>query len=681
MALYVGSDIGGTFTDVVGFDSALGKLHFGKQLTNKGDLARGVLDCLDRIGLRPESIDLLKHGTTQVINTLLERRGARTALVTTAGFRDLLEIGRAGRPIAFQMDYEREAPLVERELRLEVEERMDANGCVVTPLSQTALEALAAELRALNVDAIAVSFLNAYINPEHEIAAADYLREKFPETYVAAGSELSREWFEYERSSTAVANAYVGPRTATYIDRFDMRLSAARFDGLFHLMASSGGVLTAKRAKQSPIALIESGPIGGCVGAAVYAKHLGISNMIAFDMGGTTAKCALIEDGQFQVQPTYYVGGYDRGFPLRASVLDIVEVGTGGGSIACVKNGRLFVGPQSAGSDPGPACFGRGGTKATVTDVNLLLGRIGGNRFLDGELSLDAEAAKRVVTAEIAQCLGYQDAALDKVAAGVLALANAQMATAINEITTERGRDVRDFTLFVFGGGGPLHGIDLARELNLKRVVIPPEPGNFSALGMLFADARADETRSLLLDLTPAGGIALQQEARSMTEAAKRALDRDFEGASQTFEIVAEMRFKGQRHSVRTPFSLTTDVESLRGRFLELYRRHYGHVRDSVPIEIIGLRITGLATTPKPPISQLYQILGEGEPRPQAMRSVYSLSAQKRMPTPIFAREMLPVGFKHAGPMIIEEFGSTSVVGPDDSVEVGSLGEITITIG
>jgi N-methylhydantoinase A len=681
VALYVGSDIGGTFTDVVGFDSAQGKLYFGKQLTNRDDLAEGVLDCLEGIGLKPRTIDLLKHGTTQVINTLLERRGARTALVTTAGFRDLLEIGRAGRPVAFQLDYEREPPLVERELRLEIDERIDAHGRVVRPLRPAALAELAAELRELRVDAIAVSFLNAYLNPEHELAAARYLRQEFPAAYIATGSELSREWFEYERSATAVANAYVGPRTSTYIDRFDTRLYAANFGGLFHLMASNGGVLTAQRAKESPIALIESGPIGGCVGAAVYADHLGIRNMIAFDMGGTTAKCALIENGQFEVQPTYYVGGYDRGFPLRSSVLDIVEVGTGGGSIAHVRNGRVFVGPQSAGSDPGPACFNRGGSKATVTDINLLLGRIGGGRFLDGELSLDADIARQVVTTEIAQPLGYDDSALDNVAAGVLALANAQMATAINEITTERGRDARDFTLFVFGGGGPLHGIDLARELRIKRVVIPPEPGNFSALGMLFADARADETRSLLLDLVPESVNLLQTAARRMIESVKRSLEHDFEGASMTFEIVSEMRFKGQRHSVRTPFALTMDVEALRVRFLELYRQHYGHVRESAPIEIIALRVSGLATTPKPPVSQLHRIPSEGDPRPRAHRSVYSLSARERRETPIFTRETLPAGFKAKGSMIIEEFGSTSVIGPNEEIEVGALGEITVTFG
>ncbi len=680
MAVYVGSDIGGTFTDVVGFDSARGKLYFGKQLTNRIDLAKGVLDCLDDIGLKLQGIDLLKHGTTQVINTLLERRGARTALVTTAGFRDLLEIGRAGRPVAFQLDYEREPPLVEREFRLEVEERIDANGRVIRPLKSAALAKLAAQLRDLQVDAIAVSFLNAYLNPEHELAVARYLRREFPEKYVATGSELSREWFEYERSATAVANAYVGPRASTYIDSFDTRLSAANFGGLFHLMASNGGVLTAQRAKESPIALIESGPIGGCVGAAVYADHLGIRNMIAFDMGGTTAKCALIEEGRFEVQPTYYVGGYDRGFPLRASVLDIVEVGTGGGSIAHVRNGRLFVGPQSAGSDPGPACFGRGGTKATVTDINLLLGRIGGGRFLDGGLSLDADIARRMIADEIAGPLGYSDTALDNVAAGVLALANAQMATAINEITTERGRDVRDFTLFVFGGGGPLHGIDLARELRIKRVVIPPEPGNFSALGMLFADARADETRSLLLNLTPESVGILQSEARSMMAGAGRSLESDFEGASVTFEMVTEMRFKGQRHSVRTPFAVAMDVEKLRSKFLQLYRKQYGHVRESAPIEIIGLRITGLATTPKPSISQLHQNSDDGDPQPRAHRSVYSLSAQQRLQTPIFSRETLPAGFRRVGPMIIEEFGSTSVIGPDEEIEVGSLGEITVTL-
>ncbi|MDA0260873.1 MAG: hydantoinase/oxoprolinase family protein, partial [Proteobacteria bacterium] len=578
MAMFVGTDIGGTFTDVVGYDSAAGKLTFGKKLTNRSDLVEGVLSCLDQVSLPLAAITTLKHGTTQVINTLVERTGARTALVTTEGFRDIVEIGRAGRPIAFDLNYTREAPLVEREMCIELAERIDAHGEIITPISEADLERLVARLAALNVEAIAVSFLNAYLNPVHEQTVVTVLRDRLPQAFVTAASELSREWFEYERTSTAVANAYVGPKTRGYVTRFDEKLSAAAFPGLFYMMGSNGGVLSIKRTIEQPIALVESGPIGGCVGASFYAKHLGVESLIAFDMGGTTAKCALVEGGLSEVQDTYYVGGYDRGFPLRSPVLDIVEVGTGGGSIAYVDGARLHVGPLSAGSDPGPVCFGQGGSKPTVTDINLLLGRISGERFLNGRLPLDAAAAHKAVVEEICRPLGYTDRDVDHVGDGILTLANAQMATAIKEITIERGRDVRDFALFVFGGGGPLHGIDLARELGIPQVIVPPEPGNFSALGMLFADARVDEAQSFRLNIDEVSSTALQEQIRGLTSRVEKTLREEFSAESVVFEYQAEMRFRGQRHSLRVGFAPQEDMTVLRKSFFAEYLRKYGHV-------------------------------------------------------------------------------------------------------
>lgn len=691
MALFVGTDIGGTFTDIVGFDSDLGRLVYGKSLTNKADLVAGVLDGLKEVGLTPRAIDVFKHGSTQIINTLLERKGARTALVTTRGFRDLLEIGRAGRPVAFDLDYTREAPLADRTFCLELAERVDANGQEVLPIDAVELDALVGTLKAAKVESVAVSFLNAYINPGHEQSVTAHLRENLPGVYVTAGHELSREWYEYERTSTAVANAYVGPLAAGYVDRLASQLRASRFDGNFFLMGSNGGVLTAERAKQEPIALVESGPIGGCVGAASYARLLGLDKLIAFDMGGTTAKCALVESGVFDVQAVYYVGGYERGLPLRTPVLDIVEVGTGGGSIAAVDNGRLSVGPKSAGSDPGPACFGQGGTLPTVTDANLVLGRISAGAFLDGALPLSVSASCDAIMTHVGQPLGYGPADIDKVAGGIVTLANAQMATAIREITIERGKDARQFTLFLFGGGGPLHGIELARQLRIRRVVIPAEPGNFSALGMLFAQARVDETQSCRL---ATGGLAAADIAarlQAMTSRAHATLARQFGATDVICAYQAEMRFRGQKHSLRVPFNAGDDGAALEQHFLAAYLRKYGHFDEGSAVDIIALRVVAMAPTPTPDITRLHGTgsVREGDgsaegsglgSREVSVRSVYFASRGRRLDTPIFKRAQLPVGFHLTGPAVIEEFGSTIVIGPGDTLTVGQYGEIDVIL-
>jgi N-methylhydantoinase A len=681
MSLFVGTDIGGTFTDIVGFDSLTGSLSFGKKLTNREDLVEGVISCLYETGLDPQGIDILKHGTTQVINTLLERRGARTALVTTAGFRDLLEIGRAGRPVAFDLDYSRQPPLVERQHCFEVEERISATGEVVTPLARDSLERLVTALVTARAEAIAISFLNAYVNPTHEAKVAAYLRTRLPEAYITAGHELSREWYEYERTSTVAANAYVGPRAAGYVSTFSHRLEAARFPGRFYMMGSNGGVLPVERAKQQPIALIESGPIGGCVGAAMYSKALGLDRVIAFDMGGTTAKCALVEGGFFDVQSVYYVGGYDLGLALRTPVLDIVEVGTGGGSIASVDEGRLHVGPRSAGSDPGPACFRRGGSEPTVTDANVVLGRISGGRFLNGSLPLDVEASRAALAARVGEPLGYVgEASLDAVASGIVALANAQMATAIKEITIERGRDVREYVLFVFGGGGPLHGIDLARELAIPRVVVPPEPGNFSALGMLFADARVDDVQSFRLDVAQLSAPDLAARIREMKERVQATLVREFSATEVFFEHQAEMRFRGQKHSLRVSFASGADGDSLRDRFLDTYLRKYGHVDRSSPVEMIGVRVAGFASTQTPDLASVVPVSVGSRPEPREIRAVHFAAASRRLDTPVYSRDVLPVGFEATGPVIIEEFGATTVIGPKESVRVGSYGELDVRL-
>jgi N-methylhydantoinase A len=681
--MFIGTDIGGTFTDLVGYDEATGSLFFGKSLTQHQDLVGGVVKCLHDVDVPVSRIDILKHGTTLIINTLLERRGGRTALVTTRGFADILEIGRAGRPFPFDLEYARQPPLVPRPLRLEIDERISASGEIVRTWNDDDIEALISRLGNLNVDAVAIAFINSYRNPEHERKLAEILRSRLPDVYVTCSTELSREWFEYERTSTAVANAYVGPRTSGYLDHFDRRLAAENFSGKFFLMGSNGGVLSVDHARAQPIALVESGPIGGCIGAAAYAKALGIDRLIAFDMGGTTAKCALLEQYHFDVHASYYVGGYEYGFPVQSPVLDIVEVGTGGGSIAYVDDhGRMRVGPRSAGSEPGPVCFGRGGRDPTVTDANLVLGRIGSGPFLSGSLALDDSAAAQALSESVGSRLGYPPgSSIDAVASGILALANAQMATAIKEITIERGKDVRDFDLFAFGGGGPLHAVSLARELNIKRVVVPPEPGNFSALGMLLADARLDEAHNFIVEVKDGIEAFLSEEMTRLQSSVRSQLNRDFDTGAIRFECQSDMRYRGQRHTIRIRLTGAESANDIRSRFFATYQKVYGLAASDGTVEITGLRVAGFVPSKQPDLARLHRAGTMTNAAPGKSRSLYMLEANARAVAPVLHRQSLAIGTGISGPAVVEEFGSTTVIGPGDRLEVGRLGELVITLG
>ncbi len=681
MTSLVAADTGGTFTDIAVYDPATAGIRFGKTLTTYGNLVDGVARGMAEAGAVPAATASLRHGTTHVINAFLQRRGARTALVTTRGFRDLLEIGRGNRPVPFELGFRREPPLVPRALCFEVSERVTADGAVLEPLAETEFEPLIAALREAGAEAVAISFLNAYANPAHEARAAALLRAGLPSCYVTTGTSLTREWFEYERGSTAAANAYVGPAIASYAAGFAERLGGEGFRGSLSMMGSNGGIMPFAAAVERPVSLVESGPIGGVIAAVEYAEALGLPRVVAFDMGGTTAKCALVEDGGFSVLSTYWVGGYARGFPIRSPVLDIVEVGAGGGSIAWVDpQGRLRVGPRSAGSEPGPVAFGRGGTEPTVTDANLVLGRIGGSSFLGGRLALDEAAAAAAIRDRLALPLGYGPDATARVARGVLDIATTLMAGAVKEITVARGRDVRDFALMAFGGGGPLFGAELARGLGIPLVVVPPQPGNFSAIGMLLAGARLDVARSLVADLSPAG-IAGVAEALVALEAEARAMAaREFVGAAARFSHQAEMRYRGQRHSVLVDFACTPDPARLRAAFEAVYRSRYGRSlgEDFAP-EIVGLRVVAQAAGARPDLAALSPApQGGATPLPVGHRRLHTSAGWAE--APVWRRETLPVGFALTGPAVIEEYGSTTVLGTGDAAVVGELGQITIRV-
>lgn len=680
MGIVLAADTGGTFTDLAGYDSVSGQLFFGKTLTEYSNLVDGVLKCIEAAGIRIETAELLKHGTTHIINAFVQRKGARAALVTTRGFRDVLKIGRSNRPVTFSLTFEKDPPLIPRSMTFGVEGRIDASGRESQPIDAAEIAALGQSLKEQGVDAIAVSLLNAYANPAHELAVARILRECMPTAFISTGTELSKEWYEYERASTASANAYVGPRAKEYLDRFRTDLNKAGFKKTFYMMASNGGVLSARQAAAQPLALLESGPVGGCIGAVEYARELGIEKLVAFDMGGTTAKCVTVEDGRFEIQPSYFVSGYERGFPIRTPILDIVEVGAGGGSIASVDvHGRLTVGPRSAGAEPGPVAFGRGGKEPTVTDANLILGRIGAGAFVGGKLKLDKEAAEAAILERIAKPLGYTGAdAVERAAAGILAIANATMAAAVKEITIERGLDVREFDLFVFGGGGPLHGAALARELGMRKIVVPPHPGNFSALGMLLADPRIDESRTLLAPFVEETLAQLSKLCAEMEAQIKDNLRDEFDATEVQCERQAEMRYVGQMHTIRVSFERDSNLPDIASRFHALYGKRYGHADEQAQIEFVGVRMTGTAKTRRPSIASLFQqSAAQGEA--QAIhREVYFPEVQARQQTAVYRREHLAPGLKLNGPVILEDYGSTLVAGPLDRLEIGRLGEVLI---
>jgi N-methylhydantoinase A len=678
MPKVVAVDIGGTFTDLVAFDYETGTVSYTKSPTNYANFVDGILDCFGKAGATPDEAELVNHGTTLVINSLIQRRGARTALVTTTGFRDILEIARGNRPDPFDLYYRRDEPLIPREMRFEVQERMGSNGEVLEPLDEQALTTLASKLKILKVESVGVFFMNSYANPAHEEKAASLLRSLLPDVFITFSTDLSREWYEYERTSTVAANAFIGPQVTSYISRFEGDLKAQGFAGKLFMMGSNGGVLSTARSARQSIALVESGPIGGCIGAGVYAEALGFKNIVAFDMGGTTAKCALVEEGRFSVDSDYYVGGYVRGFPIRSPVIDIVEVGSGGGSIAWLDSqNRLNVGPQSAGSTPGPVCYGRGGTAPTVTDANLILGRISASNFLGGELTLDVEASESAIRKEIADPLGFDgDDRLYRAAHGIVAIATVVMAGAIRRISVEHGRDPRDFVLFSYGGGGPLHAAALARELAIPTVVIPPEPGNFSAIGMLLADARLDDSETFVGLLDSSLIERLDVMLTAMEEKAAVALKAEFGATEVRFERFAEMRYRGQRHNIKVPISGLLDVAAIRCAFEQDYARRYGHADPKAGAEFQALHLSAFARLKRPKIGQL--------PRPTVAghhkgRRIVYFAETGAVEADVFERYALAPGFVGNGPAVIEEYGSTTIVEPNDSFEIGPLGEIRIS--
>ncbi len=484
----VATDIGGTFTDIVVFESGRRELRFGKVLSTPHRSMDAIVACMAAAKADFQSTELFLHGSTLAINTIIQRDGAKAALITTRGFRDVYEIGRINRPDAYNLYFRKHRPLIKRSSRYEIDERISAEGKVLTPLDETQLRELAAALRQERFQSVAVMFLHSYANPAHERLAKKILQKELPDVFVTTSHELGQEYREFERTSTVAANAYIGPKVSKYLDGIVFEQKQGGFQGAFVVIQSNGGGLDVEHAKNQCVRILESGPAAGVIGAEALCGVLGIPSAVAFDMGGTTAKAAVIQDGRAIVSGSAAIGPRGASLPVQIPMINISEVGTGGGSIArIVEGGALRVGPISAGAVPGPVCYGAGGSEPTVTDANLILGRLDPKQFLGGEMSFDLESAQAAIREKIARPLGLEETTA---ADGILQIAVTSMSHAVKAVTVERGLDVRNFDLIAYGGAGPLHATLIARELRMSRVIIPRAPGHFSAVGMLLADLR-----------------------------------------------------------------------------------------------------------------------------------------------------------------------------------------------
>src|SRR3954453_19979948 len=524
----VGVDIGGTFTDLVGCVDGL--IVSSKISTVPADPTRGVADSLALAHCHMPAISELLHGSTIAINTVLERKGARTALITTRGFRDTYAIGRGNRIEAFNLFFHRPKPLIPRELTFEVTERVNAKGEVLVALAEHEIASLAKLFAAQRIEAVAVCLLHAYANPAHERRIGDILRAADPDRFVTLSHEIVREYREYERTSTTAINAFVGPRVQGYLRRLEGFLRGEKFPGKINIMRSNGGVMSIALAQEQPVSMMESGPVAGMIGAGRLAAMLGLSRAIGFDMGGTTAKASLITNGAPAIEEGYVIGGEASGQPMQLPVVDIVEVGAGGGSIAwCDATGGLHVGPKSAGADPGPAAYGKGSTEPVVTDANLVLGRINAERFLNGAMKLDVKASERAMEQKLCgpTRLGVKEAAL-----GIAQIADAAMSLAVRAVSVKKGVDPRDTAMIAFGGAGPLHAVAIAREIFIPKVIVPKVPGTFSALGMLMASWRQDFVRTLYgmlgnLDAKPVSTVFSELASAGRQQAARDGMGSD----------------------------------------------------------------------------------------------------------------------------------------------------------
>jgi N-methylhydantoinase A len=686
----VGVDIGGTFTDLILIDDATGDLTVGKVLTTPDDPSRAVAEVLSEALIRanapPDQVQHVIHGTTLVTNAVIERKGARTALLTTRGFRDAYEIAREHRYDLYDLFLEMPAPLVPRHLRLEIDERIYADGTVARAPDERAVAALVAELRDKGIEAIAICFLHSYANPEHEQLVGAIVGEIAPGVRVSLSSEVVPEIREYERTSTTVVNVYVQALVEDYLAELVQRLKALKIGGELFMMLSSGGISTVETASRFPLRLLESGPAGGALASAYYGEQAKVGDLLAFDMGGTTAKLCVIEDGrpltstEFEVDRKYrFKKG--SGLPVKVPVVDLIEIGAGGGSIARVDSlGLLKVGPDSAGADPGPACYGRGGTEPTITDADLLLGYLDPGFFLGGRLTLDRDAAERAIQTKIAEPL---EMSATRAAWGIHQLVDEGMASAARVHAIERGKDPRGLPLFAFGGAGPAHGFGVASILHSPRLIVPFGAGVTSTVGFLTAPLAFDFVRSLLSQLDTVDWDHVNQVLDDMAAQGDAILARSGVPANERrIARQADVRYAGQGHEIRIDLPDGQlgphNLPSIRETFETVYRSLFGRTGPDVPLEGVSWRV--LAAGPRPFVRLNAGASSEGKNPLKGQRPVYFPEWQEHRPTNVYDRYLLAPGTELEGPAIVEERESTTVIGPGARIQIDESRNLSVLL-
>ena len=684
-AVRLGVDIGGTFTDVA--------LEIGdRRLTAKGLTTprapeEGVLTILRAIigeaGITPAEVDLIIHGTTLATNAIIERKGAKTALLTTEGFRDVLEIRHENRFEQYDVNIDLPPPLVPRRLRLPIRERTDAQGAVLVPLDEASVTRALDTLAETAIEAVAVGFLHSFTNPDHEQAVGAAIARRLPNVAVTLSSDVSPEMREYERFSTAAANAYLQPLMGSYLKKLESELAAAGFRCPMLLMTSGGGITTTETAIRFPVRLVESGPAGGAIFAACIAREHGLDHVVSFDMGGTTAKIGFIDKARPQTSRAFEVARIYRfvkgsGLPLRIPVIEMVEIGAGGGSIASVDAlRRIGVGPHSAGSEPGPVCYGRGGTEPTVTDADVVLGRIDPETFSGGKMALDADAAKRAIAERIGAKL---DLAADHAALGISEIVDENMASAARVHGIESGKDLRPRTLIAFGGAAPLHAARVAEKLGIGRVLIPTNAGVGSAVGLLRAPVAYEIVRGKLTRLQNFDAAAVNRLLAAMRAEAEAIVRRGAPQAKLTEQRSAFMRYRGQGHEIAVELPVrdftAADKGTITQLFEEAYRRLYSRPIPGVQIEILSWVVSvgapsegALATAEKTRAST---------PKPRGRRPVFDPQRGEFIDTPIYWRDDLAPGARIKGPAVIAEDDTSTVVGPSFDAQIDKFGYIEL---
>jgi N-methylhydantoinase A len=692
MAWRIGVDIGGTFTDVALVDDASGRIGVAKVLTTPRDLAEGVLSALQTAmqghAIAPADVGLLAHATTVVTNAILEEKGARAGLVTTRGFGDVLELRRSARGNLYDLFQDAPATLVPRRRRFEITERIGADGAIVTPLADAEIEALIADLKSANVQAVAVCLLFSFLNASHEKRLGARLRAALPGISVYLSSEVLPEIREFERTSTTAVCAYVGPILASYLERLE---GAMRGQGLprLYVMGSNGGILEAAETVAMPAMAVESGPAAGVVAAALVARQTGHLDLLSFDMGGTTAKASLIRNGQYETTPEYEVGGgasgnrwmHGTGHPIRVPVIDLAEVSAGGGSIAWVdRAGSLRVGPKSAGAEPGPVCYGRGGREPTVTDCNLLLGYLDKGSLLAGDLPIDHAAAEAAVSERLAKPLGVD---ARTAAAAVIDVVNHAMAEALKIVSVQRGHDPRAFVLAAFGGAGPLHAAALSEELGIGHVICPPIPGAFSALGLVGSDLKRDYVRTVYTTTATADAAAIEAVFAELEREGAGMLDRaGVAPERRRFERSIDARYERQSYelAVAVPGKVL-DAAALQGVAEAFHDRHkltYGHDNRSEPVQLVSLRVTAIGAIPTLTISTATAAANSATSAVKAQRQVWFRGMGAAQAT-IYDRRHMPAGLIAPGPAVIESLESTILVPPAWQARMDDSGFVHLT--